>query len=115
MHCYVAPPAPTNFTVSEVIGNSSVLMASWNVPAPSNGVLLNYTLSCNGIVTGTFLHPMMSAEVSVMVTGLSANTQYNCSVVARTNGGTGNASNTDSATTVEDGKSRLKNEWVKDG
>ena len=45
----------------------------------------------------------MAAEVSVVVTELRADTEYNCSVVGRTNGGTGSASNPDTEKTVEDG------------
>ena len=31
-----------------------VLMSTWSVPDPANGILLNYTITCNGSISETF-------------------------------------------------------------
>ena len=95
-----APSSPTNLNLSMVSGNSMVLTATWSVPDPANGVLLNYTITCNGSISVTFPAP----AVTVTVAGLQPYTVYSCSVVARTNGGVGDASNTAEERTAEDGK-----------
>ena len=85
-----------------------VLMATWSVPDPANGVLLNYSITCNDSISETFPAPSLVTTVNVTVAGLQPYTVYSCSVVARTNGGVGNASNTAEERTAEDGKDRHK-------
>ena len=76
-----------------------VLIATWSVPDPANGVLLNYTITCNGSTSETF----PAITVTVTVAGLQPYTVYSCSVVAMTIGGVGDAFNTAEERTSEDG------------
>ena len=64
-----------------------VLIATWSVPDPANGVLLNYTITSNDSISETLPAP----TVTVTVAGLQPYTMYSCSVVAMTIGCVGDA------------------------
>ncbi len=105
--CIVSvPPAPGDFRLSLVPGEATMLVARWLVPTPTNGVILNYTITCQPAVSVTLPAEVSppGSEVTTNLTVLSAYTEYSCSVVARTNAGTGNSSNTDVERTDEAGK-----------
>ena len=88
-----------------------VLIATWSVADPVNGVLLSYTITCNGSISETF--PALT--MTVTVAGLQSYTVYSCSVVARTIGGVGDASNTAEEGTVKDGKDHQGHGLLEEG
>ena len=99
-----APSPPLNFTLSEVTMSSTELQASWIIPEFPNGVIMNYTVVCNGSIISIYDANLGSGdERAVTLTGLDPYTVYECSVFATTDGGVGNASETSVARTAEDG------------
>jgi len=100
----LAPTAPRNFTIETSL-TPTVLIASWVAPRQANGVLRNFTVTCNG--SREFSVEVPSGDPSVIqtnLTGLMAFTFYECSVMAATGAGTGPSSEIDVAMTAEDGK-----------
>ena len=84
-------------------GSPRQLEASWTVPDPVNGVIQNYTISCNGSITFDVEDNLDSETVSfTLMNELEPFTTYECSVFATTNGGQGMATDTVAATTTED-------------
>lgn len=88
------------------------LQARWFIPEEANGMILNYTVTCNGTVMSTQMFDFVgsgieigsgSNEISVILVGLVPFTVYGCSVSAATNGGIGTASDASVATTAQDG------------
>ena len=78
----------------------------------TNGMVQNYTVTCNN--SGTFTFDVTTQDEQISVT-LDANfnfvpfTTYECTVSATTNGGVGNASEPSVATTEQDGKEEIIN------
>ena len=88
-----------------------VLIATWSLPDPANGVLLDHTITCNGSTSETF----PAATMTVTVAGLQPYTVYSCSVVAMTIGGVSDASNTAEERTAEDGKDHQGHRLLEEG
>ena len=109
-----APSAPLNFALSQVPMRPMKLEARWTIPEESNGIILNYTVMCNGseVMTSSMTFGGSDAqlgsgrdnEISVTLVGLDPFTVYECSVSAATNDGVGNASETAVARTEQDGE-----------
>ena len=106
-----APSAPLNFTLSQVPMRPMELEARWTIPEEPNGIILNYTVMCNGseVMTNSMTFGDSDAqlgsgdnEISVTLVGLDPFTVYECSVSAATNGGVGDASETAVARTEQD-------------
>ena len=93
---------PTNFALSSVLNNSQALQANWTPPDTPNGVIQNYTVRCNSTAEGMVV-PGDATSVVLML-GFLPYTVYECSVFASTNGGVGNASESDVQRTEEDGE-----------
>ena len=100
----VVPSPPGNFSLSEVAGAPTSLLASWAVPDPENGIISGYIINCS-TSSGEVLEPFSaSSEVtSSVLNGLTAFTEYTCVISATTGAGEGSASDIQRATTVEDG------------
>lgn len=105
-----APSRPVNFVISEVPGSPRELQANWRTPVQPNGVVLNYTVQCNGSVVFSFdisdsISEIGSSdiEISVTLTELDPFTVYECAVSAATAGGNGNFSEASVARTTQDG------------
>lgn len=115
-----APSAPRNFSLEPVSGGPRQLLANWTIPDPTNGIIFNYTVTCNeslvfsfdeagAALTGSGIGPMVGSGnlyfmVSVLLEELTPFTTYECTVYAATGGGVGDASQPSVAMTVEDGK-----------
>ena len=107
-----APSAPLNFALSQVPMRPMELEARWTIPEEPNGVILSYTVMCNGseVMTssmtfgGSDVQLGRENEISVTLVGLDPFTVYECSVSAATNGGVGDASETAVARTEQDGE-----------
>ena len=83
-----------------VPGSPNTLSASWDIPEPTNGIISGYTINCNSSISVTVNGSTLSASLS----GLTPFTTYSCTISASTGAGEGNASNTVTAATDEDGK-----------
>ena len=76
----------------------------------TNGLIQNYTVTCNN--SGTFTFDVTTQDEQISVT-LDANfnfdpfTTYECTVSATTNGGVGNDSEPSVATTEQDGREEI--------
>ena len=108
-----APSAPLNFTLSQVPMRPMELEARWTIPEEPNGIIINYTVMCNGSEMMTRSIAFNGSdiqlgsgenEISVTLVGLDPFTVYECSVSAATKGGVGDASETAVARTEQDGE-----------
>ena len=93
---------PTNFTLSSVPNNPRALQADWTPPNTPNGVIQSYTVTCNG-TTGDMMVAVEMTSVLLMLE-FQPYTLYECSVFASTNGGMGDASESDVQRTEQDGQ-----------
>ena len=101
----LVPTAPRNFTL-ETSPTPTILLASWVVPLRANGILSNYSIVCNDSKAFSVDAPSGNQTViQTGLTGLTAFTFYECSVMASTGAGAGQSSETVVAMTAEDGKS----------
>ena len=84
------------------------LLATWEIPDPTNGAIISYTVFCreNGTMSDFTVSSdgVQGTETMVQLAGLSPFTAYECFVTANTSVGAGNASNVDIETTNEAGK-----------
>jgi len=103
-----APSAPRDFTLSRIDGSSRSLSSSWSVPAFANGIIINYTISCNTTEAGTVTLMIGPSTLSTTLTGLQPYTEYTCTVSALTSAGVGNASDPQMARTDQGRESILK-------
>ncbi len=87
-----APSTPTNLTASNIAQTTATL--TWNASSDNVGVT-GYDVSLNGSVIGTV------AGTSTNITGLTASTTYNASVVARDAAGNSSGSASTSFTTLD--------------
>jgi hypothetical protein len=102
----IVPSAPREFMLLMVEGSSSTLMASWMAPDPTNGIIARYTIRCNQTNPNMMLEPMVVTDVSTFsatLRGLTAFTDYECTISASTGAGEGNSSDPQNATTNEAG------------
>ena len=104
-----APTPPLNFTLIQSSSSSS-LEASWVEPATLNGVLANYTITCQVSSTQFYSQQIMGSRLvdtvsptstTATITDLNPFTTYDCYVTASTGGGESSPSNTESNTTSE--------------
>ena len=108
-------PSEVMANVSRRDGRPNELLVVWTVPESPNGVVLNYTVYCD-ISETSASGDMLTLEdtntttvvvsgnlLSVVVTGLTPYTYYDCYVTANTSVGEGNASIVESAQTDESG------------
>jgi hypothetical protein len=82
------------------------LMASWRAPEPTNGIISNYTIRCLDVGSNVMIDSFIITDVSTLSTtlgGLTAFTNYECTISASTGAGKGNSSDPQSASTDEDG------------
>ena len=94
--------APTGGPVGlEAVPSSTGLQLSWSPPEPQlrNGEITSYTISCSSSSSSTDT----TSITEYIVTGLSPNTEYTCSVRATNSAGTG-PPETVTATTLETGR-----------
>ena len=111
----LAPTPPIGFTLEQVPGSPTTLMASWDQPSTLNGELTSYSVSCR--VASQQFYPEQEPDteemftlrttvdqdtISTILTGLIAFTRYDCYVTASTNGGESQPSNNETARTDED-------------
>ena len=99
-----APSAPRSFSLVPST-DPAMLAASWNIPLPTNGIIISYTVVCNSTIV-LVLQPSPSdlATVETVLTGLQPFTVYECSVFANTSAGRGLESETRVAMTTEAGE-----------
>ena len=104
-----APTPPLNFTLIQSSSPLS-LEASWVEPATLNGVLANYTITCQVSSTQFYSQQIMGSRLvdtvsptntTATITDLNPFTTYDCYVTASTGGGESSPSNTESNTTSE--------------
>ena len=80
----VVPSAPRNLTVTAVTANS--ITVSWREPETLGDISVNYTVMVKPINVG---NPKIAiTNLSALISGLNASTQYNISVTARNSVGT---------------------------
>ncbi len=104
-----APSAPLNFELSPLPDRPTELEANWTTPAEANGIIQNYTVECNDSLVFPF--DVSDGEIgssndriSTILENLDPFTVYECTVLAATDGGIGNASEPSVATTEQDGQ-----------
>ena len=76
----------------------------------TNGMIQNYTVTCNNSETFTFVEATQDEQISVTLNAsfnFDPFTTYECTVSATTNGGVGNASEPSVATTEQDGREEI--------
>ena len=73
------------------------------MPEASNGILLDYAISCNMEETTDITFNFSSSDLSTVLDGLTPFTNYTCEVRASTGAGEGPPSNEDTARTDESG------------
>lgn len=90
--------------LSTVLGSPHSLSASWVIPDPTNGIISGYTIYC-ATLSGQILEPFNIGpeDTTAVLDGLTAYTEYDCSISAITGAGEGNLSDPHMATTAEDG------------
>jgi hypothetical protein len=100
---FVAPSAPRGFSLSPVTSNPRALQANWTIPETPNGVIRNYTITCNN--SETFTIGRFEDQIVTFILNMNFDpfTVYECSVSAATNGGVGGSSEISVAMTAEDG------------
>ena len=97
----LAPSVPRNFDLSPVTDAPRSLRADWVEPETPNGMIQNYTITCNNSNTFTVGGQLITF---VLVGNFEPFMVYECSVFASTNGGVGNASEPAVARTEQDGE-----------
>ena len=104
---HTAPSAPQSFTVTIVNQMPTNLSASWTAPQTANGIITSYTISCreNGTMD-EFVTTVVNdgLATTVIISGLSPFTVYECFATANTSAGESDRSNIDTAQTDEDGE-----------
>ena len=116
------PSEPQDVNVSRRSGEPNELQVTWDTPEAPNGVILNYTVYCDEVITddgsgasGDYLFPdnssfttvvvtVSGSDLSVVVQELTPYTFYDCYVTANTSVGEGNSSIVESAQTDESGQ-----------
>lgn len=104
MFTLTVPSAPRNFTLLQVPGSPTSLSASWMEPDPANGIISNYSISCNAPSLMSALFIFNGSVMSATLENLTPFMTYTCTISAVTGAGTGNDSEPQSAMTDEDGK-----------
>ena len=93
---YPSPPiAPDPPSIVSVVSTSSgghpALRITFNAPYDTGGATINYfTASCTS-AAGVVVAPVQGSGLSLVVTGLTPNTSYNCTVSATNSAGTSTA------------------------
>ena len=88
-------------------GSSTTLLASWMEPETTNGIISNYTISCNTTDSDIMMLEPLTVDESTLTTileGLTPFTGYTCTISASTGAGEGDSSGPQMASTDEDGK-----------
>ncbi len=86
----------------EMVADSpNTLSASWVIPDPANGIITGYTIRCS---TPSVSLLLPGTAQSAALDNLVPFTQYQCSISANTSAGEGPATETQIATTDEDGE-----------
>ena len=102
MLLFLAPSAPRNFNLTNN-GSADTLMASWDEPDPTNGIIRNFTIKCNGSEVILVLDSS-SVDGTVLLEDLMPFTNYVCVISANTSAGEGPDSASSDATTAEAGQ-----------
>ena len=112
----LAPSAPLNFTLSNVLASPTFLSATWSVPLQRNGIIIGYSVYCNTSINQPFPEQVIGPNIpnlrSVVSgtqlavsfnTGLKPYTQYSCYVTANTSFGQSSSSSLVTALTAQSG------------
>ena len=99
---WLVPSVPRRFTL--LSNSSSTLVATWQEPEASNGILLGYNIYCLTYGGLNLSFTAITSELSALIDNLMPFTNYTCEVRASTLVGESAPSNTDMARTDESGR-----------
>ena len=117
LYLFLVPSAPRGFTLTTMVDRSpDTLLASWMVPEPANGIIIQFNINCTPSLPFQPLNFTMNNDsvFSTTLRNLSAFTTYTCFITASTSVGEGPPSNSDTAMTDEDGETFILHHYTID-
>ena len=103
------PSSPLNLSVTPVPGSTNQLMAKWELPNPTNGIIIAYMVYCNVSVNQTSsmnIKTTINGTTQAVTFSIRSNplALYSCYVTANTSVGEGTPSSIVTGSTGESGE-----------
>ena len=83
------PSTPREFKVEAVPDVHDSLSASWRVPEFPNGIISGYVVTCHSLSESTHRYSFDSSITFAILSDLTPDTGYDCTIQARTHAGDG--------------------------